>query len=432
MSREPLSGITLGPAASRLHRVREDELLRNSFYLTVTTGTIAAFGFAFWLLNSRLYTAGQIGAATTLISGASLIANISLFGFNTTFIRFLPTSQQRDEEINTGLVIVFCTALLAAALYVLLIPWIAPRLAFMRGSFAFAGGFVALTAFWAVNLVTDSVFIAFRRAQYNVLVDGVIQGVVKLALAALLVGLGAYGVFMSSGLAAAAAVAASILFMVRTVGYQPRLSLSLRVLRRSWDYSAAAYAANLLILGPVLVTPLIVLNVRGPRQAGYYFMAFQLASLLYAMGYAVSQSLFAEASQAGADLHALVLRSGKLLARLCLPLAVLVALTAQWLLLVFGRAYSEHAATALVVLALSTPSVALCTVAGTVLKIEKQLKAVVFTAAVYAATIVGLALLWASRGLPWVALAWLIGNTAAGLLGAAIATARLRHHRSPQ
>jgi O-antigen/teichoic acid export membrane protein len=420
-----------GSAGRLVRRVRGDPLLRNSFYLTSTSVTVAAFGFAFWLLNSRLFTAGQIGAATTLISGATLISYISLFGFNSTFIRFLPTSRQKDEEINTGLLIVFSVALLAATLYVLLIPRFAPRLDFVSGSLVYGMGFVVLTAFWAVNLATDSVFIAFRRAQYNLVVDGFIQGATKLALPALVVGLGAYGVFLSSGLAAAAAVLASLLLMARSIGYRPRLVLSAGVLRRTWHYSAGNYLASLLALAPVLVAPIIVLDVRGPREAGFYYMAFQCATILFAFGYAVSQSMFAEGSHDGADLRTLLRRSARVLVLVYVPASIVVALLARWILLLFGPAYSVNATSALTVFALSAPFVALLAASTTVLRVRKWLRAIVATNLVYAVVILGLGIPAASHGLAWVAASWLIGNVLACALAAGLAALCLRRAQAP-
>ena len=280
-----------------------------------------------------------------------------------------------------------------------------------------------------MNLVTDSVFIAFRKTQYNALCDGIIQGAVKLTLPALMVGLGAYGIFMSSGLAAVAAVVASIIFMMRTVGYRPKLSLSPRVLGQAWHYSAANYAANLLTLCPLLILPLIVLDIRGPREAGFYFITYQVASLLYSVGNAVSLSFFAEGSYEGSHLPSLLRHSARVIALVSVPSTVFVAATGHWLLLLFGRTYSANGTSTLVILALSAPSVAFCATAMSVLKITKQLGAVVAAGAVYAVAIVGLALLGARHGLPWVAVAWLVGNTAAGLLAAGLAAAHLRASR---
>ena len=425
----PGPGSALRKWAAAPRRLARDALLRNSFFLALNAGTVAAVGFVFWLVNSHLFTVGQIGTATTLLSGASIISIFSLVGFNSTFVRFLPVSRRRDEEVNTGLLIVFVAALIGAALYELLIPEIAPRLELVRASFGFAAGFIVLTAFWGVNLVTDSVFIAFRKAQYNVLVDGLIQGAVKLALPVLLVGLGAYAMFLASGLAAAAAVVASIVFMMRTLGYRPRLSVSLDVLKRTWDYSAANYAANLLLLCPAALIPLVILDLRGAPQAGIFFMAFQVANLLFQLGYAVSASFFAEGSHEGSDLPLLVRRTVRLIVLVCVPCSVFVALTAHWILLVFGHAYSANGASTLAILALSAPLVALCWAAMTVLRITKQLAAVVVVSAVYAVVIVALALLGVRQGLQWVAVAWLVGNTAGGLLAAWLAAAHYRGSR---
>ena len=397
--------------------------------MTLNSGTIAAVGFVFWLLNSRLFTVAQIGTATTLISGANLISLASLFGFNNTLIRFLPASRRRNEEINTGLLVVFGTAVIAATLYIVFVPLIVPRLEFIHGSFGFAAGFIVLTAFTAVNFITDSVFIAFRKAQYNALVDGVIQGAVRLALPVLMVGLGAYGMFMASGLASVAAVAASIVFMMQTISYRPKLSLSPSVVRRTWSYSAANYASNLLFLSPTLIIPLVVLNIRGPRQAGFYFIAYQMANLLFGAGLAVSTSFFAEGSYEGSHLYSLLRRSVKLIALVCVPCGVLVAATGHWLLLLFGHMYSANGAMTLAVLALSAPVVAFCSVALTVLRVTRQLGALIVACTVYAVVIVGLALLGARHGLQWVAVAYLLGNTVTGLLATGLAAGHLRASR---
>jgi O-antigen/teichoic acid export membrane protein len=389
----------------------------------------SAVGFVFWLVNSRLYTTEQIGLATTLVSGASVIAVASLLGFNTWFVRFLPASRRQNEEINTGLAIVFAAALLAATLYVLFVPLAVPRLVFMRNSLVFASGFAVLTALWAVNIVTDSVFIAFRNAQYNVLADGIIQGAVKLALPVLFVGLGAYGMFLASGLAAAAAAVASVVFMVRTVAYEPKPCVSLAVLGRAWQFSAANYAANLLSLCPVLVIPLIVLNARGAREAGFYFIAFQVANLLYTVGYAVASSFLAESSYEGAHLPSLLRHATRVLIIVLAPSSLIIALTGTWVLLMFGTAYSVNGASTLAILALSAPSVALYTTAMTVLRVTKQLRAIVAAGAFYAVAVLGLVTLGAPHSLQWVASAWLIGNSVAGLFAAGFAAVHLR--RSP-
>jgi len=416
---------------SALQRQYQDQLIRNSLYLTLSTATMAVLGFAFWLLSARLYTPGQIGRATALISAVALISQIGLFGFNNTFIRFLPSSRQRDTDISTGLLVVLAAAALTATMYIFVVPYVAPKLNFVRHSPGLAIGFIVFATFSAANLVTDSVFIAYRKTQYNLLVDGFIQGLTKLVLPIALIGLGAYGIFAASGLAATVAIAASLFFMVKRLGFRPKLGVSFGVLKQTWEFSAANYLANLLNLTPIFAIPLIVLDTRGASQTGYFFVSFQIANLLNAVGYSVSSSLLAEGSYEDSDLATLLRKSARVMALISVPTGILVAITARWLLMVFGATYSRHAASTLAVLALATPSVAFYVWSTTILRITKQLRALIGANIVYGLTIVGLALYWAHRGLVWIAIAWLIGNLLSGGIAALAAFMHMRTSMRP-
>ena len=408
-------------------RMKSDHLLYNSFYLALTTAAMGVFGFLFWLLNARLFSATQIGEATLLISATSLISWLSLLGFNNTFIRFLPTATDTDGQINTGLLLCCGAAIVLGTGYVLLLPVIAPKLTFIRDSPWYAIGFVVLTACSAVNLLTDSVFIARREARYNFLVDGILQSGTKLSLPLLLVGLGTFGIFASAGIAAGLAVVASLILMKRALGYHPSWRLKLGTLRTAVGFGAASYVSNLLNLLPLLVLPVIVLDALGAAAAGYYFIAFQMANLLYAVSYAVTESLLAEGSHAHTDLRHLSRRSARVLLVLVPPGALLLAVSSHWLLLLFGGGYSRHAAVTLGVLGLSALAVAVNVWASAMLKVTRQLHAMVVANVVYAGVIIGTAALLAPHGLMWVALAWLFGNLAAGAVGCvALAAGRRR------
>lgn len=410
--------------------VGDDRLLRNSVFLALTTGVMAAFGFLFWLLNARLYSSSEVGVATTLISGASLISYLSLLGFNTTFVRFLSESSSQDMEINTGTTAVLITSATMALAYAILSPYIAPELRTVFIHPANVVGFVILTACWSVNLVTDSVFIAIRKAQCNLMVDGFVVGVVKLTLPLFLVTLGAFGIFMASGLSSLCAVVASIILMMRNVKYSPRIHLSWSVLRRTWNYSLTNYIANVLSLSPALVTPLVVLRVLGAREAAYYFVAFQIGGVMFAASYAISSSFFAEGSRKDQDIVHLAKRAAKILLIVSVICGLVVAVAARLLLLPFGVEYSRQAEAALAVLGLSSPAVALYSIATAFLRVSMLLSGIVVASVVYATAIIVLTVVGAHCGLTWVAGAWLVGNVCGGLVAAAFITGyvrRLRH-----
>ena len=61
--------------------------------------------------------------------------------------------------------------------------------------------------------------------------------------------------------------------------------------------------ASVFNLLPILVVPVIVLGKLDSADAGYYFIAFQIASLLSGVAFAVTQSLLAEVGHAETSLR---------------------------------------------------------------------------------------------------------------------------------
>jgi O-antigen/teichoic acid export membrane protein len=400
-------------------RLRGDELIKNSLYLLGATATQGVLGMAFWLLCARLFPASQVGVATTLISASILLGYFGLLGFNSSLIRYLPKAADPEGWMNNGIVLSAALSVLLAGGYVLLLPAIAPRLAFVRHSPLDAIGFIVFVTMTALVLVTDAVFIAKRQAKYNLLVDGVVQGVVKLVLPLALAGVGAYGIFAATGFASTADVAVSLVLIVAVFGYRPRLRTKLGVIRQALGYSSANYAANLLGLVPTLVLPIAVIDELGARPAAFYYIAFAIANLLNAVAYATCQSLFAEGSHDDTERRVLVRRSARLLAVVTVPAGLLVAALAPVLLWVFGAQYSRHATGTLVVLALGLVPVAASTWTITLLRVTKQLTALTVSSVAYAVIISVLAIWWTRSGLVYAGLAWDIGNVVAAVMAGA-------------
>lgn len=399
----------------RLHALRRDLLVANSFFIALSNASMGALGFLFWIVAAHMFPASEVGLATTLVTAAVLIGYASLLGFNNTFVRYLPASRQRNEEINTGLALVFLSALVIGGAYIGLVPSFVPQLHFLRARPLESVAIVVFVAFGSVNLVTDSVFVAFRSARYNVLVDGLLQGTIRLGVPVLLVGLGAFGLFAAFGLASTAAVVASILLMMWRFSYRPRFQISRDVLRRVFHFGAANYVAEMLTMVPVVALPLIVVHARGPAEAGYFYLAMSVANLLFAASIAVGQSLFAEGANETATLRQLAVRSGRLQLLNLVPASVVVV-GAHLVLSAFGRAYAAHATTTLVVLAAATPAVGLKHWTAAILRLRHQLGSIVVANLCLGVLPCVLAAAWINRGIVWAAVGWLIGNLAAGVV----------------
>lgn len=419
-----------------LARLRANHLVHNSAMLLLNAGATAVLGFAFWVVVAHLYSPADIGLATSLTAAVTVLSYFSLFGLNGSLIRFLPSATHRNELLTQAMLLVSVVGLLLGAAYVVGIPWYAPDLAFVHASPLYSVAFVVCAGLAAVNLVTDSVFIAARQAQYNAVVDGLLQGVAKLAMPALLLGLGSYGIFGAAGVGWVVAVSASVWFMRRVLGFRFSFTPVRTALVDHWQYSVASYVSSALNLAPIMIVPVVVLNVRGAAEAGFYALAFQLASLLYAASFSVSEAVFAEGSHDESALAHLFRRAARLMLVLQAPASAVVYLASGLLLSFFGAAYEEHARTLLQVFALGGLAVVLNSWAGSGLRILRRMSALIWSNAIYCAVVVGLSLWWAERGLMWVGLAWALGNLAAGGYGTwwvirAVRRDALREHASP-
>lgn len=399
-----------------LARFWTDHLVRNSLYLMLSYGLQAILGFTFWIIMARLFSTEDVGRASSLISAAVVIALFALFGLNSTLIRFLPTALDKGPLITATFVLVASAGAAIGLAYIVLTPTFAPRLAFVEHSPTLAAGFVLLTAASAVNLLTDSVFIASRRAAFCAFTDGVVGGLSKIVFGFIFVGTGAYGLFCAATGGFAAAALVSFAIIITVFHWRPSLKKPFQTLKPMLRFSSANYLSNALITLPNLIVPLVVLDRRGAQAAAYYFVAFQMATLLYTAVYAVEQAFLAEGSQAGADWRAIRRRSRRLAVMLFVPGGVVLALTAHWVLLAFGSRYSQYGTTSLELLAAAVIPIAACNWSWTVLRLSGRLVALMISSAVYSAAICGVAWLLASHGLTALTAAWPIGAT----LGAAI------------
>ncbi|MFD7734722.1 oligosaccharide flippase family protein [Kitasatospora phosalacinea] len=406
---------------------------RSSFFLLTSSVLTAGLGFVFWVMVARFYPPEQVGLATSLISATSLLAYLSLFGVNSTLVRFPAVDGSRNAQITQALVLVASIAVVAGVLYLFGLAWYGPKLLFIRRNLLTAGLFVLFCVWAAVNQLTDSVFIAARQSQYNVLVDGLLQGVVKLLLPVGLAGFGVYGILGSAGAGYAVAALASLLLMRLRTGFRPDFYGRGTRLREQLPFALSSYVSSLLNLLPVMVLPLIVLEHLGTAATGFYYMAFQIASLLHAISLAVSEAVFAEVSSDESLFGVLLRRSARTLVVVQVPAVLAVVLGSGLLLRLFGSAYHHSAQGALVTLAVGALAVALNTWSSFALKLAGRMGHLILSNIVFCGLTIGLAAYVAPHGLLWVAGAWGVGNLASGLYAVVVlATARtLRQEGAP-
>lgn len=401
-------------------RLRREGLITSGFFLATSNSLQAVFGFLFWLLAARLFSAREVGLASALVAATAVLSYVGQCGFDVTFVALLPASKDRSALINIGLLSVCAVSMVAAAVYAVAAPVFTPSLDFIRTNYLYFIAFLIVTTLIAVNGVTDGALVSFRLSRYNALIDGLIQGGTKVIGLSLVVGWGVMGIFSAYGIAALLAVSASIALMSRRLSYTPALPTSLRPLATALRYSGLSYVANLINHAPLFLVPLFILRGSGPVAAATFFVALQIANVLYGILTALGQSLLAEGSQPEANIRPLGKGSAIAFSAIAFPAAMGLALLAGPVLSLFGGTYETEGRTLLVVLAVGSIAVALNIWSSTLLKLRYQLKPLIATNVVYTLSVCILAMLWRSHSLTWIGLAWISGYLAAGIANSAV------------
>ena len=273
-----------------------------------------------------------------------------------------------------------------------------------------------LVAATALNVLTDSIFLAINRVRDYLRLNGILLGVAKCALPFALVGAGAMGLYGSVGGAILLCAVASLWVIYRHVPGAASLSPSQSLLdaRR---FAGAGYVTYVLTVLPLLVFPLLVINALGKADAAAYFISFQIVTLLHAVILAVANAGYAESERATTGRHRLVRKSGLTLLVASVGGAVVMYPLAPYFLQIFGDHYVDEGTWTLRILAFATVGAAFNYWGAIRLRLASHLPAMISVQVLSTAVMLGLGAALADRGTVWVAAAWGIGHVVGGIAG---------------
>jgi len=399
-----------------LHAARKSSFLMNAMYLMLSTFVVAGLGFIFWVVIARSYPSATIGLAATLLSISGLLSMLSLAGFDTTFIRFLPKSTRRNDHINNGLILVALLSGILSAGFVLLLPFISPSLAFVLHNPWYFVGFTFFTIATSLNVLTNAIFLAQKRAR-DIFIINLLFSALKLALPFIIAKGTVMTIFVIVGISQLLGLVLSLI-VIKARGYIFSPKVHMDILRVTRKYSFSVYASSILNLLPPAILPLIVVHQLGPENAAYYYVVFTIASALYTIAYASTQSVLAEGSYDEAALKTHVLKAVKLIGALLVPAAILIFAFSGFILRFFGTEYAAGGSALLRLFSISALTVALCSAMGAIFKVIHNLRGVVVMNVVYAGVILGLSYAFVPHfGIMAVGWAWIAGTILATTVG---------------
>ena len=364
------------PSREKLRRVSTTSLYSNAFYLMLSAVVTSFLGFFFWFVVARFYTEAEVGFSSAIISAINFIALLSMLGLNSSLIRFLPKTDRPHELINSSFTLSGLISLVVAGCFLVGLNFWSPALNFIIKNALFTLAFIAFTLAWTLSSLMDSVFLAKRRAEFT-LSKNTIFSLLKIPLPVLLVlFFHAFGIVASWGIAISIALALSLfLFLPRVQNpYKPVPYLNLSLIKSMRQYSGGNYLANLLSPAPIFILPVMVINILGAEQNAYFYIAWMIAALLFAIPNGVSLSLFAEGSHFEEKLRENVIKSLKFTFLLLMPAVILLILVGKWLLLAFGQSYSASALHLLQILALSSLPLAVNYIYTSILRVTGRIR----------------------------------------------------------
>jgi O-antigen/teichoic acid export membrane protein len=386
-------------------KVMGDPLYRNSIYLMISSGVMAAFGFFFWMICARLFSVENIGLATTIISVMSLIAGFSVLGLNTGLIRYLPNSKDRNKKINTTFTIVALTAVIVSCIFLIGIGKFSPRLLFIKENIILSFAFIFFMVLQSLNSMIENVFLAFRSAKF-VLVKNTIFSILKLVMPFIFIAFGAFGIFSAYMSALLIGFGTVFLILIFKFHYKPRLIFYDSVIMKMGRYSFGNYVAGFIYGLPLMLLPLMITNMLHPETTAYYYMAMQIANLLFVIPNATTNSLFAEGSHNERGLKKNVFKSIWIIAILLIPAILLTLLFGKYILLAFGQEYSTQGFRFLEIMAFSGIFVSVNAIFASVFKVKRRINEIIVRNIIGTIVILGLAYLFINKGIGLIGIAY--------------------------
>ncbi len=311
------------------------ELLRNSFYKNsfyIALGRFAdvGFGFLFWTLAARMYSVGEVGIATVLISSLGLVMAFSRLGFDIAIIRFMP-SHDHNQVFNTCLVITTVAAIGIGIIYLTTIDLISPELTFIRNYTPF---FLLFAIVNSVALISENAFLSLRKADLK-FIQNLIMGV-RLPLLLPFAFLGGMGIFYSFGFAYLAAAVFALVMIQGYVTLAPRIDWEFT--RKTFHFSSLNYFSSLFQNMPELVMPILIVSLLDPESAAIYFVANAIGSLVLIIPDSMSTAFFVEGSH-GINLRKGIARTLVAICAVLTPAIISVLFFGDFFLGLLGKEY---------------------------------------------------------------------------------------------
>ncbi|MEU3355814.1 lipopolysaccharide biosynthesis protein [Streptomyces sp. NPDC037389] len=313
----------------------------------LNTGISAVLGLGFWLIAAHFYTEDSVGQGSAAIAAMKFIAGLTAVTLTGALARFIPVAGRRTGRLVLATYAgssVFVAV--AAGVFLLTLGLWGPSYRFLAGWLP-GLGFVAAVVAWSLLTLQDGVLTGLRSA-FWVPVGNTVFSAVKLALlVALAVALPTTGVFVSWVVSIAVSVVPLgwLVFRRLVPAHIGATEESARAVsaREIGRFLAGDYTGSLFSLAVVYLVPVIVAAQIDSADNAYFYITSTIGGTVNLLAINMGASLTVEGSHDPARLAENCRAALRRMAKIMVPVCVLLFLLAPYILRVFGRGYADAA-----------------------------------------------------------------------------------------
>lgn len=389
-------------------------LFSNAGSLAGSTVISSVLGFIYWWLAARLFPPAAVGLSSAIVSAMTLLGVVGMLGLGTLLIGELPRRRAEAKSlVTTALLTSSGAAAILGILFTYTIPWFASELSVLTRSPFHTAAFVLGVMLTGSLMVADQAMIGLMRGEIQLRRSAVVA-VVKLLLLipaglwfARHSGFDIYLTWLIGLLASIGILIPPFLHGRRWPGsYWPQW----RFVQNLGGIALTHHVFNIIGYTPGAILPLIVTSVYSSALNASFAMAWLIYTILSIIPWSLTTVLHAIGSGQPEVLQQKIRLTLVLSFGFQLFSSIVLMVTAEWILRLFGQTYAAEASWCLRLLAISAIPHVIAQHHHTICRI----KGIVGRRIGLLAFGVGLKLLLATLGahygaLTGLALGWLVG-----------------------
>lgn len=315
-------------------------LRRGGIALVANGAATGLLGLAYWVVAARLYGEVAVGRNASLVSAMLTVSGLAQLNYARSLSGLIPRARERAGHlVGRVYLTVGAVSLVAGGILATVLPILSSRFSYLHPADLVIPGFAVAVVLWSLFTLEDTVLASTRRAAI-VPFENALFGATKLLLLYLLasVGFGDLNIFASWVAPLVVIVVPINIYAFRRA--LPKMStVPVEVEELPGRWVRHDFAGYMLWLAGTSPLPFLILAVLGARASGSFYIPLTVVTSIDVVSLNVGNAITAEVARSGGtpDRHAARFVVGFWL--LVLVGSLVLVFVAPTLLQIFGHRY---------------------------------------------------------------------------------------------